>query len=297
MIVRLFRALPLVLLLSFAATAQIYVCDFGSAHPRVILRKIVFRTVSPLSQDGERKLRAQIIQESRRIHSPEWAETLTGDTEEIVRQAYQNNGYLKARARAEAIVADRGDLHVVSLVVHVGGGYRYQVGHTIWKGNSAISADELNQIFAIHDGEMFQRQRIANGLDAVRNLYLSHGYINVTMIPYPKVDEARKTVSFEMGIEEGKQFRFGELEMEGIEDEHRRILFSAWSELRGKTYSPERADQFFRHFFTPLRAGVSPKDYTHIYLNELKGTVDYALSLTRNRALDAAIRVASRRIF
>lgn len=291
MIVRLFTALPLVLLLSFTATAQIYVCDFGSPHPRVILRKIIFRTGAPLSHDGERKLRAQIVQESRRIHSPEWAETLTGDTEEIVRQAYQNKGYLKARARAEAIiVADRGDLHVVNLFVHLEVGNQYRIGNTTWKRNTAIPVNELNRIFAVHDGEIFRRQRIANGLEAVRNLYLSHGYINITMIPYPKVDEARKTVSFEMDIDEGKQFRFGELEMQGVEDEHRRILLSAWSELRGETYSPERADDFFRHFFTPLRAGVSPKDYTHTYLNQAKGTVDYSLSLTRNRALDAAIR-------
>ena len=291
MIVRPLSILSLLLLLSLVATTQVYVCDFGSTHPHVLVKNIVFKAPIQLSWSSQQALRDSILRLSRQTHSLQWADVLPEDANELVTEAYQNDGFFKASTEAELRrVADRGDLHAVNLIFRVVPGDQYRLGPTVWKGNSAVSAGELNEVFGIQVGQTFRRKRIAEGLEAVTNLYTSHGYINSTTVPYPTVDEARKVVSFEMNIDEGKQFRFGELATHGIEDQHRQILLPAWSKLRGKTYNPKQADEFFRHFFKPLRAGISPKDYTQRRINESGGTVDYSLSLTRDRALDTAIR-------
>lgn len=289
MLSRLFTALPLVVMLLFPAAAQVYVCDFGSTHPHVVVKQIVFKTSIQLSPRSQRALRDSILQLSRQTHSQGWVGGFPEDAEELVREAYQNNGFFNASATGEVgMITDRGAFQAINLTFHIVPGNQYRLGPMLWKGNSAISAGELERAVGVQAGEIFRRKHVADGLSSVNNLYLSHGYINVTLVPYPTLDENRKIVSFEIDIEEGKQFRFGELATHGIEDQHRRILLSAWSQLRGKTYSPRQADEFFQSFFKPLRAGISPNDYTQRFVNEVAGSVDYSLSLTRDPALDTA---------
>ncbi len=49
-------------------------------------------------------------------------------------------------------------------------------------------------MFPIKDGDVFDRDKIAKGLDNLRKAYGQLGYINYTSVPEPTFDEEKKLV-------------------------------------------------------------------------------------------------------
>jgi outer membrane protein assembly factor BamA len=128
-------------------------------------------------------------------------------------------------------------------------------------------------------GEIFNRSKIVFGLEAVKKLYSSHGYINYTSIPVPVIDDDRGTLGFEIDVDEGGQFHFGDLDIEGMEHEHREVLLSAWTQLHGKAFSQVDADEFFNRYFRSPLKWVRPENYTARHIDEANRLVNYELSV------------------
>ncbi len=80
-------------------------------------------------------------------------------------------------------------------------------------------------------------------------------------------------------MDEGRQFHFGNLDIEGMEEAHRQILASAWEELRGHPYNQKEADKFFNRFFKSPLNGVIPEDYVIRHVDEVDRSLSYALQL------------------
>jgi len=75
------------------------------------------------------------------------------------------------------------------------------------KENKSIpNSKALRGLFAIKDGEVFDRKKFAKGLENLKAAYGTQGFINYAPIPTPSFDEQKKTVSWEVEIDEGKQF-------------------------------------------------------------------------------------------
>jgi hypothetical protein len=69
------------------------------------------------------------------------------------------------------------------------------------------------------------------------------------------------TVAFVMDVDEGGLFRFGELNVQGMQATHRKVLLSAWEKLHGQPYRRHDADSFFRRFFKPPSSDIESEDY------------------------------------
>ena len=196
---------------------------------------------------------------------------------EIVKEAYQDNGYFMAEVSSD-IVVDRslgGTSNV--LVLHVKPGKRYRVTGISWHGISAFPETELARLIPIRPGEFFSRKKFAHGLEAAKTIYDSHGYINYSPIPQPQVDEEAGTLGWVIEVDEGGQFRFGELDVQGIEQAHRQILLSAWQGLQGRPYNAKDADEFFNRYFRSPRPHISPENYAVRRIDQAKRTVNYSL--------------------
>jgi outer membrane translocation and assembly module TamA len=224
------------------------------------------------------------------VNKADWEDALRTDAEAIVGEEYLNRGYVRVVVNTELqATAEHGNTRSIKLIFAIHPGNRYRMGNISWRGNSAILTEELAATMPIKPGEIFERRKIAAGLGRLRELYQSRGYLNSTSVPVPRVDEQRQIVSFDIDIDEGRQFLFGDLNLKGIEPQHSEMLLSAWSHLRGKPCNPKAADAFFRSYFRPFRSDVKPSDYVRFRINERNLRVDYSLSLTRNRSLDAMI--------
>jgi outer membrane translocation and assembly module TamA len=246
----------------------------------VTFRRLEFHTPIFLSQSARYDLRKGLQSEFAELSKQQWPESLKYTAAELAKEAYQNEGYLEAEVASQVrVMARRGRTRTVDLLFDVNPGKQFRLVGVRWKSMTTFSEDELSKLMPVRPGEIFCRRKIANGLEAVRSLYADRGYINFTSIPISRIDEEAGTLAFEIDVDEGGQFHFGNLDIEGMEEAHRQILASAWEELRGHPYNQKEADKFFNRFFKSPLNGVIPEDYVIRHVDEVDRSVSYALQL------------------
>ena len=156
------------------------------------------------------------------------ATKLEEDTERV-RAEYQNRGYFKVGVSdPKTEIHDTGHKgpHVpliqsgpgkaVDITMPIEEGEKYRLGKITFKGNKAITnTAALRSLFPLKDGDIFSREKIAKGLEALRKAYGEFGYINYTPIPNTTFDDDKKLANLEIEIDEGKQFTVRRIEFTG----------------------------------------------------------------------------------
>ena len=218
------------------------------------------------------------------------------DDMELVREALQNRGYFKANiGEPQTVIRNTGHtgFHVpliqhgpgkaMDITVPIDEGDRYRLGSITFKGTKTTpNQNALRKLFAIKDGDIFNRQKIAKGIENLKSAYGSQGFINFTSIPQPSFDEQKKIVNFEIDIDEGKQFSVRRIEFQGNTTTRDKVIRRELVLEEGQLYneqlwklSLQRLNQL--GFFDDLK----PEDPTTTdrHLDEKNGTVDLTLKL------------------
>ena len=156
------------------------------------------------------------------------ATKLEEDTERV-RAEYQNRGYFKAGVSdPKTEIHDTGHKgfripllqsgpgKAVDITMPIEEGDKYRLGKITFKNNKAISnTAALRSLFPLKDGDVFGRDKIAKGLEALRKAYGEYGYINYTGVPSTTFDDEKKLASLEIDVDEGKQFYVRRIEFVG----------------------------------------------------------------------------------
>ncbi len=156
------------------------------------------------------------------------ATKLEEDTERV-RAEYQNRGYFKAAVSdPKTEIHDTGHkgFHIrvlqagpgkaVDITMPIEEGDKYRLGKITFKNNKAISnTAALRSLFPLKDGDVFSREKIAKGIEALRKAYGEYGYINYTGVPSTTFDDDKKLANLEIDIDEGKQFYVRRIEFVG----------------------------------------------------------------------------------
>jgi outer membrane protein assembly factor BamA len=103
---------------------------------------------------------------------------------ERVRAGWQNHGYFKVQVTGEgkALRENKTDVRI-ALFVHIDENIQYRLGRIKFKNNRAITNPAaLRDLFPIKDGDIFRREKIAEGLENLRKVYGQYGYINYTSV-------------------------------------------------------------------------------------------------------------------
>ena len=154
------------------------------------------------------------------------ASKLDEDTERV-RFAYQDRGYFKASTSDPTThVRDAGGLNPftlrpskgkrIDILMPVEEGDRYKLAGITFTGNTHVpNVKALRAQFTQKDGEYFNRTLFGKGLDQLRKSYGSLGYINMVANPVPHTDDANKTITLNIDIDEGKVFYVSRIEFQG----------------------------------------------------------------------------------
>jgi outer membrane protein insertion porin family len=212
---------------------------------------------------------------------------------ERVRQAYQDRGYFRASVgdpqtnlRSETGLSlltfrpKKGKRIDITMPIDEGG--RYRLTDITFSGNKAVTnVKALRAQFAIKDGDWFNRTAFAKGLQNLQKAYGTLGYINFVANPIPTVDDVKKTVSFEIDIDEGKQFYVSRIEFQGNTVTRDFVIRRELALQEGQIYNSKlwelsimRLNQL--DYFNPLK--VDQDSETH--QNAENGTVDLLLKVT-----------------
>jgi outer membrane protein insertion porin family len=156
------------------------------------------------------------------------ATKLEEDTERV-RAEYQNRGYFKVGVSdPKTEIHDTGSkgVHIplfqpgpgkaVDITMPIEEGDKYRLGKITFKGNKAITNTvALRNLFPLKDGDVFSRDKISKGIEALRKAYGEYGYINYTAVPNTTFDDDKKLAFIEFDIDEGKQFYVRRIEFAG----------------------------------------------------------------------------------
>jgi outer membrane protein insertion porin family len=147
---------------------------------------------------------------------------------ERVRFAYGDRGYLRGGpvGDPETHLRNESGLSLftfrprkgkrIDIHMNIEEGERYRLAGINFTGNKAApNTRALRAIFPQKDGEVFNVTTFHKALQNLQKAYGQMGYINMTAIPDPTYDDAKHTVTWNIDIDEGKQFTVSRIEFQG----------------------------------------------------------------------------------
>jgi outer membrane protein insertion porin family len=223
------------------------------------------------------------------------ATKLSEDTERV-RSEFQNRGYFKVLVDdPKTDIHDTGHagFHIpllqsgpgksVDITMPIDEGSRYTLGTITFKNNKAIpNGAALRSLFAMKDGEIFSREKVAKGLQNLTKAYGESGYINFTPVPNTTFDDDKKTVNLEIDVDEGKQFFVRRIEFQGNTTTRDKVIRREIALEEGQQYNSRlwelsllRLNQL--GYFDQLKP--DDPNTTDRKLDEKAGTVDLTLKV------------------
>lgn len=166
------------------------------------------------------------------------------EMEERVRAAFQDRGYFKVEVKSLRI-KPRDPLGVpkpVTLEGEVSEGPQYRLGEVTFVKNHAFPVEELRQQFPLKKGDLMERDKVASGLESLRKLYGTNGYLEYVSIPDTEFG-CNGTVSLNITIEEGPQYHMGKLDLVAAKETVARLR-SEWKLAEGAVYDATYIDHY-----------------------------------------------------
>ncbi|HWJ46500.1 MAG TPA: POTRA domain-containing protein [Candidatus Udaeobacter sp.] len=190
------------------------------------------------------------------------------DSEEMgerIRAVFQNRGYFAAEVKSVHFKSTDplGVPKPVVMEAEVSEGLRYKLAEITFVENHAISAGKLRDAFPLKPGDLFERDKIARGLESVRKLYGTDGYLDSVMIPATAFG-SNGTVSLKITVDEGPQYHMGKLEILAGAEMAARLL-SKWKLAEGEVYDVSYIDQYIKANRDLLPANFTTRDVVAAY--------------------------------
>lgn len=168
----------------------------------------------------------------------------------------------------------------VDVIAHIEPGPAFTWGGATWTGNSAVGVLDLDTTIPLHAGDPANGMKIEAGWDAVRELYMRHGYLDVDLKPVPKFDAAAGKVGYSVAVTEGRQYHMGKLVLSGLSIDGESRARAAWRIPAGAVFDESAYEQFLSSGIQQAFSGY-PFHYDKIgrFLQKdpASGTVDVML--------------------
>ena len=205
--------------------------------PDVWIDNVTFSGFLQLPVSDQEEIAATVRNKS---HSP----LLDGVVEEAlerIRAGWQDRGYFKVQVRGEAKELSRTSTEIhIGLFAQVDEHQRYTLSEITFKHlnhHAEMTDDFMRSRFLIKDGEVFSRERIANGLENLRKVYGEAGYLNYTGVPSTKFDDKKRTISVVVALDSGKQFYISNIDVLGRDDTSSQGLLRDFPLMAGQIYN------------------------------------------------------------
>jgi Surface antigen variable number repeat len=160
---------------------------------------------------------------------------------ERLRDQFQQRGYFKALvSKPETTISSTGPHRLMVVKTHVDAGQQFRLDQIEFSGNTIFHSNELSRAIPMNDGDVFDVEKIRQGIKALRDLYGSGGYINFTPVPDTRIDDYKQLITVVFDCDEGDQFWFGTLSFKGLEPHPGTAekLTRLWQSVQGSIFNP-----------------------------------------------------------
>lgn len=165
---------------------------------------------------------------------------------ERLRDQFQCHGFFKAQIGDVRIIdlSKTKKTRTVIIEAPVEEEKRFRLQTVGFQGGTVFDDRTLRAAVPMNDGDLFNVEKVREGIKTLRDLYGSRGYVNFTPVPDTQIDDERQVITVVFDLDEGEQFRFGKLTLEGSEPRPGigDTLLEAWKPLTGQVYNARLLD-------------------------------------------------------
>jgi outer membrane protein assembly factor BamA len=163
---------------------------------------------------------------------------------ERVRALFQDRGYFLPEVKS--VKLKPGDPLAspkpVSMEADVVEGLQFRVGEIDFVGYRAFAPDKLRQQFPLKTGAVFERSKVAAGLQSLRKLYGTSGYLDYIAIPETQPG-SNGIMKLTLTFQEGPQYRMDKVEFVGQKEMTSRLQVQ-WKLAPGSVYDSSYIDKY-----------------------------------------------------
>jgi len=255
--------------------------DLEPPSPKVHIDRLTIKGASALPTSIQRRIGANV--KARDYEGEDWLK----EVGERIRDAWQQHGYFKALATADAKeLSGRPGGNHFAVAVQVEEGPRYRLKDITFAGGRVFPAARLRLLFPINDGDVLSTSRLRQGIKELRRVYGGRGYINFTPVPDTEINDEDRTIRVKFDLDEGKQFRIASVNVIGLAPRERNRVEKFWKQQIGMPYSGELVERFFIKDASLLPRDASPLMDTEVHQDFAEGLVNLTLDFRRPRSPD-----------
>jgi outer membrane protein assembly factor BamA len=206
----------------------------------------------PAPSDAKIKIHQLIIEaknlpdddKERVVHLLQQNTYFENELETRVQMSLRDLGYFKAQVDDPkiSIIGQSQETKDADVSVKVEQGAQYRLGEISFPHANVFPHDQMRSLFHLQSGDLFVSTAISLGLDRLRNLYATRGYINAVASPAVRADESSHTIDLIIDVDGGKPYDFGRLFLNGTEPHPGagKALMESWKTLQGKQFNPDQ---------------------------------------------------------
>ncbi len=244
-----------------ASEAKLLVCQVFFSNEPALLDKEMQQAVQPLINRDYSRIKARAIIETSVI------------------PVLRKHGYLRATVQPPSGGIEQSCPRGVTIRTPVEFGPAYAWDKAIWSGNKVISTQALDIMLAMRSGEIANGLKIDVGLAAIIRAYGKQGYVTLQVAPKLDFDDVNKRVALTVVINEGPQFRMGNLTVLGLSANGANMFKELWQIKTGDVYDATYLGEFLKRL---VDAGGIPADQINRIKTDVKPdkqrlTVDVAI--------------------
>lgn len=176
----------------------------AAAVDQIVVRNVVLEGVKNLPAAEQQRIIRNVRQH---VHN----KSDIGEVGERVRFGFQRDGFFHVFVQDPTVkvVQRNEDQETVDLVMDVQEGEQYRLKEIRFGGSNEFPAAMLRAQFPIADGDIFNREKIGQGLDALRKCYDSKGFKNFAAVPQTVEDKAKRTIVLLVDMDAGAASKSG----------------------------------------------------------------------------------------
>ena len=164
-----------------------------------------------------------------------------------IRKVYEANGRIRVSFPKTKVESSK-DSNVNGLLVTitVDEGPEFNLGTVQITGNHAVNTADLLKVGAFKPGEAANFDEISEGVDRIKKRLYRQGYMRADAAVERKINDKPRTVDIVVRLNEGPQFTFGTLSIEGLNLDGEAAVKKLWALKPGKPYNGDYPDYFLQ---------------------------------------------------
>jgi outer membrane protein assembly factor BamA len=249
--------------------------DEPPSDPGVSISEVTFSGFIEMSVAEQDEIASSIKRETHGYS----VDSVVEEALERARAGWQNHGYFKVQISGEGkALKKNGTGAQIALFVHVDEYIQFRLGKITFRNNRVIQKSALlRELFPIRDGDVFSREKIAEGLEKLRKVYGEYGYINYTAIPSTTFDDDEKLAFLDVFADEGKQFYVSSVDVIGVDAATEQKILKDFP--AGQIFNSRLFELFLKKYSSLFAFSTNDPLRVKKHLDELAGTVSITLDV------------------